>query len=52
MTPDSPYAKAVTKERDRLTALLEARTNPDGTAKPGLRSNVAEIRKRLAKLPE
>lgn len=51
MNPGSPYARAVAKERARLTDLLTARTNPDGTPKRGLRTNVAAIRAKLAKLP-
>lgn len=51
MTPGSPYARAVAAERTRLQALLDGRTNPDGTAKPGLKNNVRVIRARLAKLP-
>ena len=48
---DTPYGRAVAVERARLEKLLDARTLPDGRALPGLRSNVAEIQRRLATLP-
>lgn len=34
----------------RLEAMLQARTNPDGTSRKGYRRNVATIRARIAQL--
>jgi hypothetical protein len=44
LTPDD------TAELERLQKLLEARTNPDGTARAGYKHNTAHIQARVAQL--